>query len=318
MFSRTIRLQAFQPPSAARYIDGKCTLPQNVRSPCRMFITVMSLRTSTSSASIASTSDSFSGSDSDGVDSLFDEPATVSIPVAMRRVPPIPGLFVPPIFIPPELAEQTSQECMRLYFDGRDVNQIMLFGRTMTDTDGDEGEDIDARMGKGLPSILIHLLHQLSALLRPWIPVDLHDHLFPSKGAPPRARQAILNLYHPGEGITPHVDLLNRFDDGIIGVSLCGSCVMSFEAVKGAVRDSEKRRQEATEKWDLYLPERSVLVMSKDARYHWKHGIPGRTHDLVKDEDENHGPYLIKRGIRLSVTFRWLLPGADIVGEPEA
>ena len=207
---------------------------------------------------------------------------------------------------------------MRLYFDGRDVNQIMLFGRTMTAIDGgEEAEDIDARMGKGLPSILIQLLHRLSALLQPWIPVDLHDHLFPSKGAPPRARQAILNLYHPGEGITPHVDLLNRFDDGIIGVSLCGSCVMSFEEVEDAVRGSEKY-EEAGKKWDLYLPERSVLVMSKDARYDWKHGIPGRTHDLVEDEDEHHGPCLIKRGIRLSVTFRWLLPGADIVGEPEA
>lgn len=207
---------------------------------------------------------------------------------------------------------------MRLYFDGRDVNQIMLFGRTMAAVDGEE-EDTDARMGKGLPSILIQLLHQLSALLQPWIPDDLHDHLFPSKGAPPRARQAILNLYRPGEGIAPHVDLLNRFDDGIIGVSLCGSCVMSFEEVENDTRGSEKCREEGVgEKWDLYLAERSVLVMSKDARYGWKHGIPGRTHDLVENEGENYGACLIKRGIRLSITFRWLLPGADIVGGPEA
>ncbi|KAN0097180.1 hypothetical protein V8E55_001626 [Tylopilus felleus] len=254
-------------------------------------------------------------SDSDSVDSLFDEPTTVSIPVAMRRAPPIPGLFVPPVLIPPELAEQIAHECMRLYFVDRDVNQIMFFGRTITPMDG-EGEDIDARMGKGLPSILIQLLHCLSGLLQPWIPSDLHDHLFPSRGAPPRARQAILNLYRPGEGIASHVDLLNRFDDGIIGVSLSGSCVMSFEEVGKATRESGTREEE--KKWDLYLPKRSVLVMSKDARYHWKHGIPGRTHDLVENEDEYRAPCLIKRGIRLSVTFRWLLPGADIVGGPEA
>ncbi|KAF8550487.1 hypothetical protein OG21DRAFT_1446519, partial [Imleria badia] len=248
----------------------------------------MSFRTSSSTRSLISDPNS----DSDSVDSLFDEPSTMSIPLATRRVPPIPGLFVPPVFIPPELATQTAEECMRLYFDNRDVNQIMLFGRTTSAMEGEE-DDIDARMGKGLPSILIKLLHRLSALLRPWIPADLHDHLFPSRGAPPRARQAILNLYRPGEGIAPHVDLLNRFDDGIIGVSLRGGCV---------------------KKWNLYLPESSVLVMSKDARYDWKHGIPGRTHDLVEDEDEYHEPCLIKRGIRLSVTFRWLLPGADIVG----
>jgi len=113
------------------------------------------------------------------------------------------------------------------------------------------------------------------------------------------------------------VDLLNRFDDGIIGVTLCGSCVMSFEEVENTFQSAGKYTEGAEKKWDLYLPERSVLVMSKDARYHWKHGIPGRTHDLVEDEDGNHKPCLIKRGIRLSVTFRWLLPGADIVGEPE-
>lgn len=278
----------------------------------------MSYYTSNPSKRLASTPDlnSDPASDSESVDSLFDEPSSVSIPVAMRRVPPIPGLFMPPIFISSELAAQTTQECMRLYFDDRDVNQIMLFGRTMTTTDGEvEEEDVDARMGKGLPPILIQLLHQLSVLLQPWIPPDLHDHLFPSKGAPPRARQAILNLYHPGEGITPHVDLLNRFDDGIIGVTLCGSCVMSFE-VDNAIQCSEECKDTA-KKWDLYLPERCVLVMSKDARYNWTHGIRTRTHDLVEGEDENHGPSLIKRGIRLSVTFRWLLPGADIVGEPE-
>lgn len=266
----------------------------------------MSFRSSCSSKSPTSNSNS----DSDSVDSLFDEPSTASIPLAMRGVPPIPGLFVPPVFIPPELATQTADECMRLYFNNRDVNQIMLFGRTTAAMEGEE-DDIDARMGKGLPSILIQLLHRLSALLQPWIPADLHDHLFPSRGARPRARQAILNLYHPGEGIAPHVDLLNRFDDGIIGVSLCGSCVMSFEEVETIGGGSGEGK-----KWDLYLPERSVMVMSKDARYDWRHGIPGRTHDLVENEDKYQEPCLIRRGIRLSVTFRWLLPGADIVGGP--
>lgn len=266
-----------------------------------------------SGQSLPSSSESDVDSDSDN--SLFDEPPTLSIPVAMRRVPPIPGLFLPPVLIPVELAAHITRECMRLYFDGRDVNQIMLFGRTTTDTDR-EGEDLDARMGKGLPSVLIELLHRLSALLQPWIPSDLHDHLFPSKDALPRARQAILNLYRPGEGITPHVDLLKRFDDGIIGVSLCGSCVMTFEEAGNSAR--KRRGEEDRTKWDLFLPERSVLVMSKEARYDWKHGIPRRTHDLVENTNESHDPYLIQRRVRLSVTFRWLLPGADIVGGPEA
>ncbi|KIJ69833.1 hypothetical protein HYDPIDRAFT_104465 [Hydnomerulius pinastri MD-312] len=257
-----------------------------------------------------------SDSDSD-IDSLFDEPSTLSVPVAIRSAPPIPGLFVPPVLLPLELEAEVAQHCMRMYFDREDVNQIMLFGRTTSDL-GDE-EDADARMGKGLPLVLIQLLHHLSVILQPWIPDDLHNLLFPPKGAPPRARQAILNLYHPGEGISPHVDLLKRFDDGIIGLSFRSSCVMAFEKVDNPIRDADgcQGGTQDRSRWDLYLPKRSILVLSKDARYNWTHGIPGRAHDLVESEDGRDGPYLVERGTRLSITFRWLLPGADIVGGPE-
>ncbi|KAL4076310.1 hypothetical protein J3A83DRAFT_4088741 [Scleroderma citrinum] len=235
--------------------------------------------------------------------SLFDEPSIPAYPVALRTSPPIPGLFIPPVFLTRELEDEIAAQCMHLYFEDKEVNQIMLFGRTTSSVDGG-ADNIDARMGKGLPPFLISLLHHLSQILRPCIPDALHSLLFPSKNAPPRARQAILNLYHPGEGITPHVDLLNRFDDGIIGVSLGSGC--SCDAGDADVRD----------RWDLYLPERSVLVLSKDARYLWTHGIPGRIHDLVQDEDGGDA-YLMQRGTRLSITFRWLLPGADIVGAPD-
>ncbi|KAI6034919.1 hypothetical protein F5J12DRAFT_710698 [Pisolithus orientalis] len=234
------------------------------------------------------------------MDSLFDEPCIPVHPIAIRTAPPIPGLFFPPVFLPRELEDEIATQCMHLYFEGRNVNQVMLFGRTTSDASGD-ADDKDTRMGKGLPPFLISLLHYLSNVLRHSIPDALYAVLFPPRGAPSRARQAIVNLYHPGEGITPHVDLLNRFDDGIIGVSLRSGCVMTFERAR----------------WDLHLPERSILVLSKDARYGWTHGIPGRTHDLVESEEKEQEPRLVRRGTRLSITFRWLLPGADIVGGPD-
>jgi hypothetical protein len=245
------------------------------------------------------------GSDSEA-DSLFDEPQ-----IAMRTAPPIPGLFVPPIILPLELANDIVQQCMSLYFDGRDINQIMLFGRTASE----HGEN----MGSGLPTFLTTLLHRLAELLRDHLPGKVHEMLFPPKGAPQRARQAILNLYHPGEGISPHVDLLKRFDDGIIGVSFGSGCVMSFERVKC---QEEELFGEAgpldRNHWDLYLEERSVLVLSEDARYDWTHGIDGRLQDFVGGGIDGRGePDWIERGTRLSITFRWLLPGADIVGGPD-
>lgn len=254
------------------------------------------------------------------MDSLFDEPRIPAHPIAIRTAPPISGLFVPPVSLPRELEDEIATECMRLYFEGRDVNQVMLFGRTTSSADRDV-DDMDERMGKGLPSFLISLLHYLSDVLRHRIPDTLYNVLFPPRDSPSRARQAIVNLYHPGQGITPHVDLLNRFDDGIIGVSLCSGCVMTFERVAENPACEPERCHwdlvESQSRWDLYLPERSILVLSKDARYGWTHGIPSRTHDLVEGEDRGQEPCLFRRGTRLSITFRWLLPGADIVGGPD-
>ncbi|KAJ6526546.1 hypothetical protein DFH09DRAFT_1187448 [Mycena vulgaris] len=171
-------------------------------------------------------------------------------------------------------------------FDNPGVNQIMLFGV--------------ASASDGLPPVLRTLLFTISALLAPILPGDVHSLLFPP--TPARARQAILNLYRPGEGITPHVDLLRRFGDGIVGVSFGSGCVMQFARVAEA---------EGVRPLNLFLPERSVLVLSGDARYGWTHGIEERTADLVA------GTGVVERGVRLSITFRWLLPGADVVGEQD-
>lgn len=258
-----------------------------------------------------------------GTDSLFDEPSIPAHPVAIRTAPPIPGLFILPVFLSRELEDEIVAQCMRLYFEDRDVNQIMLFGRTASSTESEVEDGNDESMGNGLPPFLISLLHHLSETLRPWIPDTVYDLLFPPKDTPPRARQAILNLYRPGEGITAHVDLLNRFDDGIIGISFRSGCVMAFqrlaqdeENLNAEGRHCDASDPDVRDRWDLYLPEGSILVLSKDARYRWTHGIPGRTHDLVQGEDSADA-CLMERGTRLSITFRWLLPGADIVGGPD-
>jgi len=241
--------------------------------------------------------DSQPDDDDSDMDSLFDEPR--DLPVASRKAPPIPGLHLPSIRLPPELADNVLQQCMDSYFRDKDVNQVMLFGRTTSEMTGG--------MGSGLPSFLISLLYALRDLLHPVVPHDLHALLFPPPDAPPRARQAIINLYNPGEGITPHVDLLRRFDDGIVGVSLGSSCVMDFERVNIA------EAKGSPDRYGLFLPQGSLVILSGDARYKWTHGIKRDLEDLVESEDGQEAPEWVKRGTRLSITFRWLLPGADIV-----
>ncbi|CAH2071952.1 unnamed protein product [Thlaspi arvense] len=76
--------------------------------------------------------------------------------------------------------------------------------------------------------------------------------------------QLIVNLYQPGEGICAHVDLL-RFEDGIAIVSLESPCVMRFSPVE------EKEEDEGVV--DVLLSPGSLILMSGDARYRWKHEI---------------------------------------------
>jgi alkylated DNA repair dioxygenase AlkB len=169
----------------------------------------------------------------------------------------------------------------------------MLFGRTVITETGVPST--------GLPSFIDDLVLRLDDLCRSFIPSEIHKKLFPS-GQSSRSRQVIFNRYHPGEGIAPHIDLLDRYDDGIIGVSLGSCCSMDFKQV-----DSSQKQE-----MSLWLPENSVIILEGEARYQWTHGIRPLHGDVV--EDGPSGMKWIPRGVRTSITLRWLLPGADIVG----
>jgi hypothetical protein len=228
--------------------------------------------------------------------------------------------------LPEEIADAVMRFCLDTYFQASGVNQVMLFGRFSAmhphPSAGIEKPDASSSSSSlpnhstGLPAILLQLLSTLDTMLFPFLPPQTHELLFPR--IPKQARQVILNLYDPGEGISPHVDLLRRFGDGIVGVSLGSGCIMQFAKANvshdGTIPSHVKERK----RWDLYLPERSVVVLSEDARYRWTHGIGKCTEDYVavagSDLDGRTGQW-IQRDVRLSITFRWLLPGADIVGE---
>lgn len=244
--------------------------------------------------------------------------------IARRSAPPIPGLFSDPsLLLPADLADSVLRSCMRSFFDGGQgtagagVNQVMLFGRAGRDSGS----------SSAFPPFLNELLAATSELLaqHPTLPPETHAMLFPPAtphkhehgggggggdrdGLLPRARQAIVNLYRPGEGISPHVDLLRRFGDGIVGVSLGdGGVAMRFARAEAGDGDG----------YDVWLPSRSVLVLTGEARYKWTHGIAPRLRDKVEvgaAGEEGDGWMWQERGVRVSVTFRWLLPGADIVG----
>ena len=150
-----------------------------------------------------------------------------------------------------------------------------------------------------------------------------------------------MNAYAPGEGIAPHVDLPGRYDDGVVGVSLGSGCAMRFararageqcggregrkktEGREGSEESEGRGKREQIQEADdddddeaceVYLPVGSVLALTGDARYAWTHGIAGRFEDVVEGATDGAPPAVLARGLRISVTFRWLLPGADVVG----
>lgn len=237
---------------------------------------------------------------------------------ARKTAPPIPGLFFNPAVLLSEELEEKLISCTTQYFrvnndngdgtsnnralnqgnrSGININQAMLFGRA-------------SNGNSGLPPFLDELVVVLAAVLEPHLPMETYEMLFPPKNSTASlsgmSRQAILNHYLPGEGITPHVDLLRRFADGIIGVSLGSGTVMTFQKVEPSGE---------LDRWDVYLPRRSIIVLSKDARYKWTHGIEGQCGDYVLDEGSDGGGAWFRRTRRISITLRWLLPGADVVGD---
>ena len=106
----------------------------------------------------------------------------------------------------------------------------------------------------------------------------------------PHLNQVTVNHYKPGEGIGSHVDTPSAFADGLISISLNSGIVMEFRHVK----DPKQRKKL------VYLPPRSMLLMSKDARYDWEHMIVTRMTDT-------HNGVVLPRKLRVSLTLRTAL-----------
>lgn len=113
--------------------------------------------------------------------------------------------------------------------------------------------------------------------------------------------QLILNSYQPGEGICAHVDLM-RFEDGIAILSLESSCVMHFSPVEGTSRDFlvDGDKDPPTTKIPVHLTPGSLILMSGEARYLWKHEI-NRTPGFQKWEGKE-----LHQKRRISITLRKL------------
>ncbi|KAJ8561279.1 hypothetical protein K7X08_027469 [Anisodus acutangulus] len=106
--------------------------------------------------------------------------------------------------------------------------------------------------------------------------------------------QLTVNEYPPGVGLSPHIDTHSAFEGLIFSLSLAGPCIMEFRKYSTGVwptsadtlSDEEALNSDKSSKFlrrAIYLPPRSILLLSREARYAWHHYIPHHKIDVVKD-----------------------------------
>ncbi|KAJ4950745.1 hypothetical protein NE237_027577 [Protea cynaroides] len=126
--------------------------------------------------------------------------------------------------------------------------------------------------------------------------------------------QLTVNEYPPGVGLSPHIDTHSTFEGLIFSLSLAGPCIMEFRRYSQGTwlpsslsnTDMQEQNPEYCSSFvrrSIFLPPRSMLLLSGEARYAWHHYIPHHKVDMVRDN------MIIRGSRRVSFTFRKVRAG---------
>ncbi|CAO3667200.1 unnamed protein product [Rhizopus stolonifer] len=114
------------------------------------------------------------------------------------------------------------------------------------------------------------------------------NRIIENKWMPNPPNHLLVNEYNSGQGIMPHVDAPALFGPCILSLSLLSDCIMKF------TREDE-------DDVDIVLPRRSLVILSGDVRYKYKHSI---SKDLIESTPDGS---TIHREKRVSLTFREII-----------
>ncbi|XP_039142466.1 alkylated DNA repair protein ALKBH8 homolog isoform X2 [Dioscorea cayenensis subsp. rotundata] len=200
----------------------------------------------------------------------------------------IPGIYLVHDFITPEEEEVLLAAVDASPWKSLAKRRVQHYGYEFLY----ETRNVDARQYLGnLPSFVSFVLDKISSFPEP---------------ANNKCRlmdQLTVNEYPSGVGLSPHIDTHSAFDELIFSLSISGPCIMEFRKYPqgtwyppgDTVADMEGVNfiRKA-----IFLPPRSMLLMSGEGRYAWHHYIPHHKVDVVKGQS-------IKRSSRrVSFTFR--------------
>lgn len=108
-----------------------------------------------------------------------------------------------------------------------------------------------------------------------------------------KPEQCIVNEYTRNQGIAPHIDNTS-FGPVVIGLSIGAENVMIF---------TRERPGQPVERFDCFLPRRSVVMLSGPARYEWKHSIEKKVTYIDGNGVKINKPQDYRR---ISLTYREL------------
>ncbi|KAB8303743.1 hypothetical protein EYC80_005126 [Monilinia laxa] len=142
-----------------------------------------------------------------------------------------------------------------------------------------------------------------------------------------RLDQFTVQYYPPGTGIPPHVDTHSVFGEYLWSLSVGSAVPMVFKrcgenearkmrrpkrSLLGGSRDEVNRTRgtvkaedDGEERWEVWLEERSLLLMRGEARFGFTHMIRGRKFDERRGEK-------VRREGRWSITMRSVRRGVDV------
>lgn len=122
--------------------------------------------------------------------------------------------------------------------------------------------------------------------------------------------QVFINEYKHHQGIQQHIDSLD-FGPEICSLSLGHSTAFTFTHDLLEEKDKEETENPKTLTVKMMVFPQSLLVMTGDARYKWKHGIP---YSKLVHMDHQKTFKRPNRFRRISLTFRSLAPeNVDVV-----
>lgn len=235
---------------------------------------------------------------------------------AIIPFPAVRGLYYLPNLIDHSTENEWMSEISKLNFsNNHSNNQMMFFSRPNFSLPVSSAErhrpDLTPREHSFLNwppflvDLILHLPHLLSSLDPPENDLDHLTDLFFGSEKRDLPWQAIINLYRPGEGIEQHLDLVERFDEIILGISLGSNVAMEFQPFAPNKRESRQK---------LYLQQRSGYIIAQDARYDWTHGIrANQPYDWVYDSSSRETRKILRLRTRVSITIRRLKSSADLL-----